>query len=289
MSPLVSLKYRKRIGNNQMKFYGNRDRIHGFSHLEMVRKWYQTALAQPDAKNPLMGDDLNGVKNKKFWVPLKGPYRLLICGGSWEKPALSKGNENRVFFRKAYINTDTVVLVSIINVILPAGGHLAKQHIDTKANRKKAVVELEQAMRLQDVSARFKIFGPYPSKKPVGLVIEKDDLLRITTPLSKPFMDIDPNPGLETDPPEWRTLPMRKGSPAYSDGYYACFELNTPGKYIIDIDGSAPLAGHQSKHAHLVSHNMAKKSLYHLNELIFHNSSKYELYVRKSKQARKNG
>ena len=283
MSPLLSRKYGKRIGNRQVKFYGGRDKIHGFSQLNMVRKWYQTALAQPDEKNPLMGDDPNGLKNRNFWVRLKGPYRLLVCGGSWEKPALKKGNENRVFFRKAYINTETVVLVSIINVILPAGGHLAKQHIDTKGNRKKAVRELGEAMMLQDVSARFKIFGPYPSKKPMGVIIEKEDLLRITTPLSNPFMDIDPHPGLETDPPQWRTLPMQRGSPAYSDGYYACFELNTPGRYIIDIDGSAPLAGHQSKHTHLVSHNVARKSLFHLNELIFHNSSRYELYVRKPK------
>ena len=281
MGPLLSRKYGKRIGNQQVKFYGPRDKIHGFSQLDMVRKWYQTALAQPDEKNPLMGDDPNGLKNRNFWVRLKGSYRLLVCGGSWEKPALRKGNENRVFYRRAYINTETVVFVSIINVILPAGGHLATQHVDTKTNRKKAVRELGEAMRLQDVSARFKIFGPYQSKKPIGLVIEKDDLLRINTPLSNPFLDIDPNPGLETDPPQWRTLPMQKGSPAYTDGYYACFELNAPGKYIIDIDGSAPLAGHQSAHKHLVSHNVARKSLYHLNELIFHNSSRYELYVRK--------
>ena len=40
------------------------------------------------------------------------------------------------------------------------------------------------------------------------------------------------------------------------------FELNTPGRYIIDIDGSAPLAGHQGKHAHLVPHNVGKKKAY---------------------------
>lgn len=287
MSPLLSVKYKKKIGNRHMKFYGRTDKIRGFPPLEMVRKWYQTALAQPNDKNPLMGDDPNGVKNKKFWVPLKESYRLLICGGSWEKPALRKGNENRVFFRKAYINTNTVVLVSIINVILPAGGHLARKHINTAKNRRKAVVELGEAMDIEKVSASFKIFGPHPSNKPEGIFINKDDLLRITTPLNKPFMNIDPHPGLETDPPEWKTLAMERGSPAYTDGYYACFELNTPGKYIIDIDGSAPLAGHQKKHAHLVSHKVTKKSKFHVDEKLFHNSSKYELYVRKSRPASK--
>ena len=63
-------------------------------------------------------------------------HPLLICGGSWELPALEKGNENRVFIRNAVIDTKTVILVLVINV--PAGGHLAPKHEDTREGREKA-------------------------------------------------------------------------------------------------------------------------------------------------------
>jgi len=267
-----------------MIFYGATDLVRGFTPLNLVRKWYQTSLSVAGNENPLMGDDLDGERNRKFLVPLNESYRLLICGGSWEKPALEKGNENRVFVRKGVIDTKTVVLVSIINVILLPGGHRAKEHIDTDDRRKVAVKEMDEAMNIEKVFARFKISGPHPSKDTTtGIFINKEDLLHISTPLDQPFKDINPSPELETDPPEWKTLPMKMGFPAYTSGYYACFELRNPGTYLIDIDGSAPLAGHQDEHQdEPLDQQEIEKSRYHLDETIFHNSAKYELEVKET-------
>ena len=249
MSPLLGKNYKNVIGNSDIMFYGVDDGIHGFPSLELVRKWYQTSLSVAGNENPLMGDDLTGEKNKRFFVPLREPYRLLVCGGSWEKPALEIGNENRVFVRRAVVDTKTVVLVSIINVILLPGGHMAGPYDDTEDRRQIAVKEMEEAMDIEKVFARFKISGPHPTRdNTTGFFIDKDDLLKISTPAEGPFKDINTSPDLETDPPEWKTLPMKMGFPAYTSGYYTCFELRTPGTYLIDIDGSAPLAGHQGPH-----------------------------------------
>lgn len=284
MSPLLGKTYNNPIGNDNMNFYGKTDLVHGVTTLDLVRKWYQTSLSVASNENTLMGDDLDGERNKKFLVPLNESYRLLICGGSWEKPALKKGNENRVFVRKAVIDTKTVVFVSIINVILLPGGHRATDYVDTEERRRDAVKEMDEAMDIEKVFARFKITGPHPSKESTtGVFLDKQDLLRLFTPLDQPFKDINPSPELETDPPEWKTLPMKMGFPAYTSGYYACLELRNPGTYIIDIDGSAPLAGHQDGHQDEPQDQQEiEKSRYHLEETIFHNSAKYELEVKET-------
>ena len=226
----------------------------------------------------MLGDDLEGKLNENFKtsLPSDESHPLLICGGSWELPALEKGNENRVFIRKAIIDTKTVVLVSVINVILPAGGHLAKEHKDTPEGREKAKKEMKDAMDIKDVSARFKITGPHYSDgvTPVGKYLDKEDLLFISNEVD-PFMDIEGHKELETDPPDWKTLKMKRGYPSFTSGYYACFELKTPGTYIVDIDGSAPLAGHQETHFD----ESKEETKFHLDEKLFHNSARYVLEV----------
>jgi hypothetical protein len=108
MCPLLGRTYKNEIGNSDVVFYGPEDKVHGLELIDLVKKWYQTAMGLPDQENPLMGDDLDGTKNRKFLVPLNESFKLMICGGSWEKPALEKGNENRVFVRKAVIDTKTL-------------------------------------------------------------------------------------------------------------------------------------------------------------------------------------
>ena len=58
------------------------------------------------------------------------------------------------------VDTKTVVLVSIINVILLPGGHMARTYDDTEDRRQIAVKEMEEAMDIEKVFARFKISGP---------------------------------------------------------------------------------------------------------------------------------
>lgn len=105
------------------------------------------------------------------------------------------------------IDIKTVILVSIINVILLPGGHKIKRYIDDESSRERAFEEMDEAMNIEEVFARFKISGPYPSPSTTkGLFIDKEDLLHIFTPLKQPFVDIDAMPELETDPKEWGTL-----------------------------------------------------------------------------------
>jgi hypothetical protein len=282
MCPLVGKTYETEIGGTDILFYGETDVPHEFKLLDLARKWYQTALNVPNDDNPLMGDDLDGIKNKNFLVSLGKSFRLLICGGSWEKPALRKENENKTFVRKAVIDTKTLVFVSIINVILLPGGHQVREYIDNDENRKKAFDQMNEAMDIEKVFARFKISGPYPSRDTTtGIFLNKDDLLKISTPLEEPFKDIRQNSNLETDPPEWKTLPIKYDFPAYTSGYYACFELRTPGTYLIEIDGSAPLAGHQDDHKEeALDQKVVEDSPFGLEETLFHNSSTYELEVK---------
>jgi hypothetical protein len=286
MSPLLGNVYKNEIGNSDVFFYGPDDRVHGLELLDLVRKWYQTAMSQPDDKNPLMGDDPDGTKNKNFLVPLSDSFQLLICGGSWEKPALQKGNENRVFVRKAKIDTKTVVLVSVLNVILLPGGHKVKEKnlLNSGDTRKVAFDEMNEAMDIERVTARLKITGPHPTMESTkGIFLNERDLLKISTPLEKPFMDINQDSQLETDPDDWRTLHIRDKFPSYTSGYYACFEIKTPGIYYVDIDGSAPLAGHQEEHDdEIINEKVLEASKFHLEEKLFHNSSRYELEVRQA-------
>jgi hypothetical protein len=264
---------------SHMKFYRPGEEVYDNPQVELIREWYKTTLSKPTGQNPLLGDDLEGNLNENFktFLPKDQSHPLLICGGSWELPALQKGNENRVFIRKAMIDTKTVVLVSVINVILPAGGHLAKEHKDTPEGREKAKKEMKDAMAKKDVFARFKITGPHNSDgvKPVGKYLDEDDLLFISNE-DYPFMDIEGHKELETDPPDWKTLKMKKDYPSFTSGYYACFELKTPGTYIVDIDGSAPLAGHQDTHFD----ESKDKTEFHLDEKLFHNSARYVLEVK---------
>lgn len=263
-----------------IKFFGENEEVYGNPQIELVRQWYKTALDVPTRSNPLLGDDLDGTLNENFKtsLPSDKSHQLLICGGSWELPALQKGNENRVFIRKATINTGTVVLASVINVVLPGGGHLAKKHDPSPAGRDKAKKEMKDAMKKELVSAKFKITGPHYTEnaKPVGKYLDKDDLLFLTNK-DNPFMDIQGNPDLETDPPDWKTLRMQKEYPSFTTGYYACFELKTPGTYFIDIDGCAPLAGHQEEDGD--QHFEQKDDRFDVNEKFFHNSSRYVLEV----------
>lgn len=286
MCPLLGKKFKNQIGSSDIFFYGPTDSVHNFSLLDLVEKWYKTALAVTESKNPLMGDDLDGEKNKNFLVPLTESHKLLVCGGSWEKPALRKGNENRVFVRKAIIDTKTVVLVSIINVILVPGGHKVKEQklVNSEDARKVAFDEMDTAMKIDKVTARFKISGPHPSgENTKGIFIDEKDLLNIFTPLDRPFTNVNQDSNLETDPKEWKTVRIRKDFPSYTSGYYACFELKTPGTYFVDIDGSAPLAGHQEEHEDdILDPKVIASSDSHLDEKIFHNSAKYELEVREA-------
>ena len=276
LSHKLGTNYKDQL-DTHMKFYDHGEKVYGNSQVELVRQWYRTALSIPTGQNPLLGDDLDGKLNENFKtsLPSDKSHPVLICGGSWELPALEKGNENRIFIRKAVIDTKTVILVSIINVILPAGGHLAKKHENTKENRDKAKKELKEAMDIEAVSARFKITGPDYSDgvTPVGKFLDKKDLLFISN-ADDPFTDIEGNENLETDPPDWHTLKMKSGEPSFTSGYYACFELKTPGTYIIDIDGSAPLAGHQDTHF-----ESKDEDEFHIEEKFFHNSSRYLLKV----------
>ncbi len=73
---------------------------------------------------------------------------------------------------------------------------------------------------------------------------------------------------------------MKMGFPAYTSGYYACLELRNPGTYIIDIDGSAPLAK-DIKMNHRINRKL-KKVVTIFEETIFHNSAKYELEVKET-------
>jgi len=281
MCPLLGSIYGNKIGTPDIEFFGRGESVHGVDALELVRKWYQTALSVPEKENPLMGDDLDGVKNRKFLVPLNDSYRLLICGGSWEKPALKIRNENRVFVRRAEIDTKTVILVSIINVILLPGGHNIKRYVDDENSKKEAVKEMGEAMDIKKVFARFKISGPYPpTSSTQGIFIDAEDLLHIFTPLDQPFMDINPDPSLETDPEDWKTFRIKNGHPAYTSGYYACLQLKTPGIYLIDIDGSAPLAGHQEHDDDKMDEKIIDTFRWHLKETKFHNSSRYEIEVK---------
>jgi hypothetical protein len=162
------------------------------------------------------------------------------------------------------------------------GGHkvTAKNLINSDDSRKVAFDEMNEAMDIDKVVARFKITGPHPAAESTkGVILTERDLLKISTPLDKPFTDVNQISGLETDPSDWNTLHIRDKFPAYTSGYYACFEIKTPGTYIVDIDGNAPLAGHQEEHEDESINQKLETSKFHLDEKMFHNSSRYELNV----------
>lgn len=63
--------------------------------------------------------------------------------------------------------------------------------------------------------------------------------------------------------------------------HYACLELKTPGTYIIDLNCSAPPAGHQDKHEDdKPDAKVIEMSKYHLKETMFHHSARCEIEVK---------